>query len=150
MALDQKLQEDLATAMKAKDTERVWVLRMVIADLKNLRVQKGAGSTLTDDEVLAAIASGVKKRKDSIEQFEKGNRADLADKEKSAITILESYLPTQMSADELGPVVDAVVAELGATSRKDMGRVMKAVMDRVKGRADGKAVNQLVAAKLPA
>ncbi|MFN7952471.1 MAG: GatB/YqeY domain-containing protein [bacterium] len=149
MALDQKLQEDLATAMKAKDTERVWVLRMVIADLKNLRVQKGAGSTLTDDEVLAAIASGVKKRKDSIEQFEKGHRTDLADKEKSAITILESYLPTQIDAAELAGVVEAVVAELGATSKKDMGRVMKAVMERVKGRADGKAVNQLVAAKLP-
>ena len=117
MALDQKLQEDLATAMKAKDTEKVWVLRMVIADLKNLRVTKGAGSTLTDDETLAAIASGVKKRKDSIEQFEKGNRADLADKEKSAITILETYLPTQIDAAELEAAVDTVIAELGATSK---------------------------------
>ncbi len=149
MALDQKIQEDLATAMKAKDTERMWVLRMVIADLKNLRVTKGAGSTLTDDEVLGAIASGVKKRKDSIEQFEKGNRADLADKEKSAITILETYLPTQIGAAELEAAVDAVIAELGATTKKDMGKVMKAVMDRVKGRADGKAVSAMVSSKLP-
>ncbi|MBK7973970.1 MAG: GatB/YqeY domain-containing protein [Deltaproteobacteria bacterium] len=149
MALDQKLQEDLATAMKAKDTEKVWVLRMVIADLKNLRVTKGAGSTLTDDETLAAIASGVKKRKDSIEQFEKGNRADLADKEKSAITILETYLPTQIDAAELEAAVDTVIAELGATSKKDMGKVMKAVMERIKGRADGKAVSSLVSSKLP-
>ena len=149
MALDQKLQEDLATAMKAKDTEKVWVLRMVIADLKNLRVTKGAGSTLTDDETLAAIASGVKKRKDSIEQFEKGNRADLADKEKSGIAILETYLPTQIDAAELEAAVDTVIAELGATSKKDMGKVMKAVMERVKGRADGKAVSALVSSKLP-
>jgi len=149
MALDQKLQEDLATSMEAKATEKVWVLRMVIADLKNLRVTKGAGSTLTDDETLAAIASGVKKRKDSIEQFEKGNRADLADKEKSAITILETYLPTQIDAAELEAAVDTVIAELGATSKKDMGKVMKAVMERIKGRADGKAVSSLVSSKLP-
>ncbi len=149
MALDQKIQEDLTTAMKAKDSERMWVLRMVIADLKNLRVEKGAGSTLSDEDVLGAIASGVKKRKDSIEQFEKGNREDLAVKERSALAILATYLPQQLGAAEVEAVVASVVAELGATSKKDMGKVMKAVMERVKGRADGKLVNQLVASKLP-
>lgn len=148
MALDEKIQQDLVAAMKAKDMERTWVLRMLIADLKNLRIQKGAGSTLSEDEVLGAIASGVKKRKDSIEQFEKGQRADLIEKERSAVTILESYLPQQLGAAELEGAVDAVIAELGATSKKDLGRVMKAVLERVRGRADGKAVNQLVMARL--
>lgn len=147
MGLAQKLQDDLLASMKARDALRTSVLRLLIADAKNVRVAKGVD--LTEDEMIAVLKSGVKRRKESIELFEKGERADLAAKERAEVVIIESYLPAPMDAAEIGKLVDAVIAELGASSKKDLGRVMKECMARLHGRADGKVVNQLVASKLP-
>ena len=108
-----------------------------------------AGKEMTDEAVVSVVAKGVKQREESIAQFMAAGRAELAEGEKSEMEFLRRYLPTQLSEDEVSAVVKAVVAELGATSKKDMGRVMKEVMTRVKGQADGKLVSKLVGAALP-
>ena len=141
------LMNDMKAAMKAHDMTAVNAIRGVIARAKDLTVN--AGKEMTDDAVLAVIAKGVKQREESIAQFVAAGRAELADGEKAELELLKKYLPAQLSEEEVAAAVKAVVAELGATSKKDMGRVMKEVMARVKGQADGKLVSKLVGAALP-
>ena len=147
MSMYDTLMNDMKAAMKAHDMTAVNAIRGVIAKAKDLTVN--AGKEMTDDAVLAVIAKGVKQREESIAQFVAAGRAELADGEKAELELLKKYLPAQLSEDEVAAAVKAVVAELGATSKKDMGRVMKEVMARVKGQADGKLVSKLVGAALP-
>jgi len=141
--LNQQLGADLTAAMKAKDAARLSALRMLKAAVMNKGVEKGRD--LDDAEVLQVVASLVKQRRDSIEQFEKAGRADLVAKETGEIAVLERYLPPALSQDEINAAVAAAIAETGATSPKDMGKVMKAVMPKLAGKnADGKAVNEAV------
>ena len=146
-ALYDKLMEDMKTAMKAHDMKSVNAVRSVIAKVRDLTVN--AGKEITDDAVVSVVAKGVKQREESIAQFEAAGRADLAEGEKAELEFLRRYLPAQLSEDEVAATVKAVIAELGASSKKDMGRVMKEVMTRVKGQADGKLVSRLVGAALP-
>ena len=139
--------EDMKTAMKAHDMKAVNAVRSVIAKVKDLTVN--AGKEITDDAVVSVVAKGVKQREESIAQFESAGRADLAEGEKAELEFLRRYLPAQLSEEEVAATVKAVIAEVGASSKKDMGRVMKEVMARVKGQADGKLVSRLVGAALP-
>ena len=139
----------MTQAMKDKDTNKLSTLRMAKAALMNEENKRGIGTVLSDDEVSKVLQSLVKQRRDSIEQFTKGGRKDLADKETAEIAVLEGYLPPAVDAGELEKAVDAAIASTGATSAKDMGRVMKAVMAELVGKTvDGKAVNELVRRKL--
>ena len=147
MTLTEKVNAEISAAMKAKDAPRLSALRMVKAAIMNKEVEKGR--SLDDGEVVQVVTSLVKQRRDSIEQFTKGGRKDLADKETAEIVVLESYLPPALDAAELERVVDSAIASTGATSAKDMGKVMKAVMADLAGKTvDGKAVNELVRRKL--
>ena len=147
MSLNQKIAGDLTAAMKAKDAGRMSALRMLKAAVMNKGVEKGRD--LEDAEVLQVVASLVKQRRDSIEQFAKAGRTDLVDKETGEIAILEHYLPPAVSPEEIDAAVTAAIAETGAASVKDMGKVMKAVMPKLAGKnADGKAVNEAVRRKL--
>ena len=148
MSLNETIAADLTAAMKAKDAQRLSALRMLKAAVTNKgMVEKGRD--LEDAEVLQVVASLVKQRRDSIEQFTKAGRTDLVDKETAEIAILEHYLPPAVSAEEIEAAVAAAIAETGASSAKDMGKVMKAVMPKLAGKnADGKAVNEAVRRKL--
>ena len=147
MSLRDRLSNDLKTAMKAKDQLRMDVIRMIKAAITNKEIE--LKKDLDDAELSRVMASLVKQRKESVEQYQKGQRADLADKEQKEIAIIEGYLPKAVSADELRAVIEAVVRETGASSAKDMGTVMKAVMARLGGQTvDGKQVSELVRAKL--
>ena len=149
MLLRDKVNGDIATAMKAKDAARLSALRMMKAAITNKGVEKG--HDLDDAEVLLVLASLVKQRRDSIEQFSTAGRTDLVNKETAEIGVLEEYLPPAASADEIDAAVAAAIAETAATSPKDMGRVMKAVMPKLAGKhADGKTVNEAVRRKLGA
>jgi uncharacterized protein len=143
MVLVQDVSTAITEAMKARDQARLDPLRMLKSALTNKQIEKGR--ELDEAEALQVVAALVKQRRDSIEQFTKGGRIDLADKEAREISILEAYLPPAMDPAELERIVSATVAETGATSAKDVGRVMKAVMARLEGRGvDGKSVNELV------
>jgi len=147
--LSERIDSDLKDAMRAKDTTRLSVLRMLKAALKNAAIEKsGADAQLSDAEAAQVIRKQVKQRQDSIESFEKGGRAELAAKEKEELSILQSFLPQQMSAEELTKVVRETIAELGATSRSQMGAVMKALQAKVAGRADGKTLSAEVQKQL--
>ena len=147
MSLKDKITADLTTAMKAKDTARTSTLRMAKANLMNRQIEKGG--ELTDEEVVKALQSLVKQRRDSIEQYEKAGRAELAAKEAAEIAHIEDYLPQAASAEEIASAVGAAVAETGASSMKDMGAVMKAALAKLAGKsADGKTVSEAVKAKL--
>ena len=143
MSLSDKVGADITAAMKAKDAARLSALRMLKAAIMNKGVEKGRD--LEDAEVLQVVSSLVKQRRDSIEQFSKAGRADLVAKESSDVAVLEEYLPPAASAEEIEAAVAAAVAETGAASPKDMGKVMKAVMPKLAGKnADGRAVNDAV------
>jgi uncharacterized protein YqeY len=147
MALIEEINRAIADSMKAKDPARLAPLRMLKAALMNREVERGRA--LDEAESLQVVSSLVKQRRDSIEQFTSGGRKDLADKEAAEITVLEGYLPAAVDAGELERAVDAAIADTGATSQKDLGRVMKAVMAGLAGKTvDGKAVNELVRRKL--
>ena len=149
MALQERVDSDLKEAMRAKDTTKLGVLRMLKAALKYAAIAKsGAEVELTDAEAAQVARKQVKQRQDSIESFEKGGRAELAAKEKEELLILNAYLPQAMSSDELAEVVRATIAETGATSKAQMGGVMKALQAKVAGRADGKTLNQEVSRQL--
>lgn len=142
-----RITADIATAMRGKDQNRLAPLRMAKAALMNREVEKGRA--LDEAEAQQVIASLIKQRRDSIEQFTKGGRDDLAAKESAEIATLEAYLPPPMDAADIERAVTDAIAETGASSAKDMGRVMKAVMAKLAGHAvDGKAVNELVRRKL--
>jgi uncharacterized protein YqeY len=149
MDLSERIDLDLKDAMRAKDATRTSVLRMAKAALKNAAIEKsGADAQLTDAEAAQVFRKQVKQRQDSIESFEKGGRAELAAKEKEELSILQSYLPQAMSPDELSKIVRETIAEVGATSRAQMGAVMKALQTKVAGRADGKTLSAEVQRQL--
>jgi uncharacterized protein YqeY len=149
MTLQQRVDSDLKDGMRAKDATRVGVLRMLKSALKYAAIEKsGAEAELNDAEAVQVIRKQVKQRQDSIESFEKGGRAELVEKEKKELSILNEYLPQAMSADELGKIVRETIAEVGATSKAQMGAVMKAVQAKVAGRADGKTLSQEVQRQL--
>ena len=147
MTLIAQITHDIAEAMKAKDQVRLSALRMVKAAIMNGEVSKGRA--LEEAESQQVLASMIKQRRDSIEQFGAGGRQDLVDKEKAEIAVLEKYAPPAASVAELEQAITAAMAETGATTVKDMGRVMKAVMSALAGKSvDGKAVNELVKKRL--
>jgi len=149
MSLNDKIGGDITAAMKAKDAPRLSALRMLKAAVMNKGVEKGRD--LDDAEVLQVVASLVKQRRDSIDQFSRAGRTDLVEKETAEIAVLDTYLPPAASAEEIDAAVAAAIAETGAASVKDMGKVMKAVMPRLAGKhADGRTVNEAVRRKLGA
>ncbi len=145
-ALHTQLTEDMKNALKSGDKARLGVLRMTLAQLKDerIRLQK----ELTDEDVIRILAKGVKSRKDSVESYRSGGREDLAEKEAFEISVLEQYLPEQMSEEDVRAVVAEVIRQTGAASMKDMGKVMGPAMARLKGKADGKMVQDIVRALL--
>jgi uncharacterized protein YqeY len=147
MSLSKQIVADLTTAMKAQDAAKLSTLRMVKAAMMNRQIEKG--SELDDDEMQKLLQSLVKQRRDSIEQYEKAGRQELVDKEQAEIDIIEIYLPKAASHEEIEQVVAAVIAETGASSMKDMGKVMKATQAALAGKnADGRVVSEVVKAKL--
>ena len=147
MSLEQTLSADIVTAMKAKDQNKLTALRMLKTALTNKSIEKGRA--LEGAEELQVVSMLVKQRRDSIEQFTKGGRTDLADKEQAEIAILNTYLPASASDDEIAAAVTAAIAETGATGAKDMGKVMKATLAALAGKTvDGKKVSEAVKAKL--
>jgi uncharacterized protein YqeY len=149
MALQQRVDSDLKEAMRAKDATKLGVLRMLKSALKYAAIAKSdAEAELSDAEAVQVIRKQAKQRQDSIESFEKGGRAELADKEKEELAILNAYLPQGMSPDELAKVVRETIAELGATSKAQMGAVMRALQAKAAGRADGKTLSAEVQKQL--
>ncbi len=147
MSLRDRLTEDLKLAMKARDQLRMDVIRMIKAAVLNKEVE--LKKDLDDAEMSRVMTAMIKQRKESMEQYEKGNRSELAAKERQEISIIEAYLPQAVSSEELAAVVDAVIRETGAASLKEMGPVMKAVMARLAGQpVDGRQVSDLVRSKL--
>lgn len=142
MTLKERLQEDLKTAMKNKDSLRLSVIRLAKAAVMNLEIARG--HQLDDTEVIEVLAKEAKQRNDAIAEYEKANRADIVDTLKKEITILREYLPAQLSESELRSIIQETITEIGATGKKEIGKVMSALMPKVKGRADGKLVNQIV------
>ena len=149
MLLRDKVNADIATAMKAKEAPRLSALRMLKAAIMNKGIEKS--HDLDDAEVLQVVSTLVKQRRDSIEQFSKAGRSDLVEKETAEISILEEYLPPAASAADIDAAIAEAIAETNATSARDMGKVMKAVMPKLAGKnADGRAVNEAVRRKLGA
>ena len=149
MTLTEKVNADIATTMKAKDPARLSALRMMKAAIMNKEVEKGR--TLDDGEVVQVVTTLVKQRRDSIEQFSNAGRTDLVDKETAEIAVLEGYLPPAATVEDIEAAVTAAIAETGAATAKDIGKVMKAVMPKLAGKtADGRTVNEAVRRKLGA
>jgi uncharacterized protein YqeY len=149
MTLQERVDSDLKEAMRAKDTTRLGVLRMLKSALKYAAIEKsGADADLTEAESVQVIRRQVKQRQDSIESFEKGGRAELATKEKQELSILNGYLPQSLSQEELSQLVRETIAALGATSKAQMGVVMKAAQAKMAGRVDGKTLSQEVSRQL--
>jgi uncharacterized protein YqeY len=145
--LTEQIRADLTESMKARTAERTSTLRMLQAAIKNEQIN--AGHELSDEEAMTVIRKGVKQRQDSIEQFTKGNRPELAAKEKAEIVILQAYMPPELSDSELESGLREIIASTGAQSKKDMGKVMKEATARYKGRADGKKIQEIVGRLLP-
>jgi len=148
VSLYEKLNQDFKTALKARDEVRVAVLRMLKAAIKNKEVQ--ARRKLEEKEILGVITSQTKQRRDSIAQFEEGGRADLVEREKVELAVLEGYLPSQLDRAGIETAVDELVEEIGVESMKDMGRVMKTFTSRYAGQADNRVVSEVVKQKLAA
>ncbi len=148
MALKDRLDADLKAAMKEKDALKLSVVRMLKSAVKYREIE--VMKPLDDAGVQGVIASEIKRRRDSVEQYRAGNRQDLVDKEEAEIAILQQYQPQQLTADELSAKVDEVIARVGAKGPKDMGAVMKALLPEVAGRAEGKAVSDMVKQRLSA
>lgn len=145
--LEEKILNDYKEAMKARDALKSTALSFLRADLMNAAIAKKKDK-LDDSDIVAVIRKHVKERRDSIEQFTKGNRPELADKEKKELEILKGYLPQELSAVEINKIIDEVIAASGAQGMKDMGKVMKEVGAKVLGKADPKAVSDLVKQRL--
>lgn len=145
--LSEKIRADLTDSMKARTAEKTSTLRMLQSAIKNEQIN--LGRELTDEETMSIILKGVKQRQDSIEQYEKGNRPELAAKERSEMEMLQAYLPPALSDEELEAGLREIIASTGAQSKKDLGRVMKEATGRYKGRVDGKKIQELVAKLLP-
>ena len=148
MSLKDQLEAGLKEAMKSGDRVAVSAIRLSLSEIKNAVIDKRR--PLEDNEVVNILRSGVKKRQESIEMFAKGGRQDLVEKETAELKVIERFLPAGLPAAELEALVDAAITESGAATMKDIGKVMKAVLPKVAGRADGAEINKLVRAKLPA
>ena len=149
MTFQERIDNDLKDAMKAREADKLAVLRMLKSALKNAAIEKyGATGQLEESEALLVLRKQAKQRLDAIEGFEKGNRPELAAKEKNELEILNAYLPKQLSPEELSALVKAAIAEAGATSKAQIGAVMKIAQAKIAGRADGKSVNQEVQKQL--
>ena len=142
MGLKDQIQQDIKQAMKDKDKVKLSTLRLLMSEIKNKEID--AGGELEEGDILSIIQKAAKQRKESIEQYKKGGRDELAAKEERELDILSAYLPKQLSQEELEAIIREAIEKCGATSPKEMGKVMKEVMPAVKGRADGKEVNALV------
>ncbi|MFI5295064.1 MAG: GatB/YqeY domain-containing protein [Thermodesulfovibrionales bacterium] len=142
MSLLQRLDGDLKTALRESDRLKLSAIRLVKAAVKNRQIEKGRD--LSDEEILSVISTLAKQRRESIEQFSKGGRNDLADQEKRELAVLQAYMPEQLSPEELDSLILQAIRESSARDEKDMGKVMKILMPRVKGVSDGKAVNSRV------
>ena len=142
MIMEERINKELKEALKNKESIKVSVLRMLKSDIHNLSIQKKA--KLKKEDVIRVIRKQVGQHKDSIEQFTKGKRDDLVEKEKKELTILEAFLPKVMPQEELQKIINDVIKELGASTKKDMGKVIKAVIEKSAGRVDGKTVSQAV------
>lgn len=142
MSLSERLNDDMKAAMRNKDKFRLSVIRMVRSSVKNMEIDQR--KTLTDNEILDILNRELKQRKDSLHEFEKAGRDDLVQSLQAEIAIIAEYLPEQLSEEEIATIVKDTIQETGASSRSDIGKVMAALMPKVKGRADGKLVNQLV------
>jgi uncharacterized protein len=147
--LASRIPEDLKAAMKAKDTVALAVIRALKTAMTNASIEKGGlGTPLDDAEVTALIRKQIKQRQDSLAQFTAAGRTELAATEQAEIAVLEKYLPANLSAEEIAAIVEAAIAETGASSKADMGKVMKLAQERTAGRADGKTLSQEVAKRL--
>lgn len=143
MAIAEKVERDFVAAMKARDADKVSTLRMAKAAFSNYKIEKRK-DTLDDSEAIELLQRQVKQRRESFESFEKAGRKDLAEKEKKELSILQEYLPAQLNEAEIKVFVQKAVAASGAKTKADMGKVMKELMPMVKGKADGKKVNEIV------
>lgn len=141
MSLIEQLQQDMKSALKNKEKEKLATIRLVRAAIKRAEIDNQG--PLNEDQVLDVILREVKQRREAIQEYEKAHRQDLVEKEKAQLAVLESYLPKQLTEEELEQLLRETIEELGVTSKKEIGKVMKTVMPKVKGRADGKVVNQL-------
>lgn len=148
MSLAERMVNDLKESLKARDANRTSILRMVKAAMKNMEIEKGG--PLAEEEVQALLRTFVKRARESIEQFSKAGRTELADKEKEELAIIQQYLPQQLAGEEIKKIIKDVISETGASGPRDMGKVMKAVMARTRGQADGKLVNNFVKEMLEA
>ena len=141
-----KIHQDLVESLKQKEEVKTSTLRLVISEVNNAKIKKG--KDLEDEEILEVIKKEAKKRQESIAAFKQGERADLAEKEEKELAFLKTYLPKPISDEELLKIVDSQIAEVGARDMKDLGKVMSAVLSKVKGRAEGSAVASIVKSKL--
>jgi len=146
MSLQEKLLEDMKEALRNKQERRLSALRFLRSLLQSLEIEKRR--PLTEEEIVEVIQKNIRQRKEVFPDYERAGRIDLLEKEKEEVAILETYLPAQLSQEELQKIVDQTILEVGATVLKDMGKVMGALMPRIKGRADGKVVSELVKARL--
>ena len=146
MSLEEKLLEAMKDAMKSNDRLRLSAIRMMRSAVKNKEIE--VRRTLSDEDVIRVIQGMVRKGEESLEQFEKGGRADLVEKEKKEIEILKSFLPQALGQEEILKIIDECIQETQASSLKDLGKVMKSIMPKLGGKADGKLINQLVKEKL--
>ena len=147
MKIEEKIDNEYKTALKAKDAIKVSTLRMLKAEINNVKLSQSKPE-LKEDGIIKIVHRQIKQHKDSIEQFEKGNRTDLAEKEKKELAILSDYIPEQLSEDELKKIITEIIKELEATTKKDMGKVIKTAMEKAKGKADGKTVSRIVSQML--
>lgn len=147
MSVMERLNQDMKQAMKDKAALKLSVIRMVKAAIKNEEINKG--SQLSEDEALTILTRELKQRRDSLQEFEKAGRDDLASKTREEIDVLISYLPAQLSEDEIRQIVREAISATGAASKKEMGKVMGAIMPKVKGKADGTLVQKIVSEELP-
>ncbi|UOQ46343.1 GatB/YqeY domain-containing protein [Halobacillus salinarum] len=147
MTITERLTEDMKTAMKARDKQTLSVIRMVRASMQNEAIKLGKGE-LTDEEELTVLTREVKQRKDSLHEFEEAGRDDLVEGLHYELEVLQRYMPEQLSEEELEQIVQETIQEVGASNKSDMGKVMSAVMPKVKGKADGSQVNKLVLKQL--
>ncbi|MDQ6800839.1 MAG: GatB/YqeY domain-containing protein [Acidobacteriota bacterium] len=145
--LTEQIRADLTESMKARTAERTSTLRMLQSALKNEQIN--VGHELADEEAMAIIRKGIKQRQDSVEQFTKGNRPELAAKEQAEMEILKAYMPPELSDADLESGLREIIASTGAQSKKDMGKVMKEATVRYKGRAEGKKIQEIVSRLLP-
>jgi uncharacterized protein YqeY len=148
MSLYNQINEDLKSAMKAKDELALSVLRMLISSIKNKKIELKKQEDLSDDEIIAVLKSEVKKRRDSIESYQAGGRDDLVQKEQAEIDFIQKYLPEEMSEEQVVEIVQSVIDEIKPAGPQDFGKVMGAVMGKLKGQADGAVVQRVVKEKM--